>query len=217
MYPTDQTFYTSITNKILYERIPGGQLLDRISRHRKSIPIMLVLAIAIFFVSLLMTDPWVWFPSGVLALIMGREMIDRSNLNLGLISSLAFATVICLMVALLFNFYVDDLGYRLKEIAIAVACLSLGLAIVVSMISHTGLGMNKGMALLSTLFIALFLVTMIILTLLLFDTLGGNTLIVDNRWMMFIITDIGFIILGIWVLMVAIRSSIPLQVGGASR
>ncbi len=178
---------------------------------------MLVLAVAIFVVSLLTADPWVWFLSGVLALIVGRELFDRSDLDLGLISSLAFATIISLMVALLFNFYVDDLGYRLKEIAIAVACLTLGLSIVLSMTSHTGLGMNKGMALLSTLFIALFLVTMLILTLLLFDTLTGNTLIVDNRWMMFIITDIGFIILGLWVMMVAIRHSIPFRGGGASR
>ncbi len=170
---------------------------------------MLVLAVALFVVSLLSLDPWVWLLAGILALLLAREMVQRTDQNIELIESLAFATIIALMLSLLFNFYVEDVGYRLKELGIAAACLTTGFAIVISMTSHTRLEMNASMAVMSALFIALFLVTLIILTLLLFDTLSGNTLIIDNRWMMFIITDIGFIILGLWVIMVFMRGSIP--------
>jgi hypothetical protein len=178
---------------------------------------MLVLTVAIFLVSLVLVDPWIWLIAGIMALVLGREMVSRNDQNLGLISSLAFTTVIALMLALLFNFYVDDLGYRLKEIGVAVACLSTAFAVVILMTSHTRLEMNKGMAMMTTLFVSLFLMTSVMLTLLLFDALAGNTLIIDNRWMMFIVTDISVIILVLWLVMVYMKDSIPFDgTGGRS-
>ncbi len=170
---------------------------------------MLVMVVAIFIVSLPSVDPWVWFIAGMMALVLGKQMAQKTDQNLGLINSLAFATIIALLLALLFNFYTDDLGYRLKELGVSVACVSTAFAIVVSMTSHSRLELNTGMAILTTPFVALLLVTMTLISLFLFDMIAGNTLIVDNRWMMFIVTDIAFIVLGLWGLMALMHRSIP--------
>lgn len=172
---------------------------------------MVIIAMGLLIISALSIDPWVFILAGILVLVLIREALNPDGPNTPLISSLAFATIIALVVALLFNFYVEDIGYRLKEITIAVSCMAMGFLVVLSMVSHTRLEMNTAFAVLSTLFMALFMVTLLILNLLLFDTLAGNTLIIDNRWMMFIITDISFLVLGLWVVMVFLKRSIPFK------
>lgn len=172
---------------------------------------MVIIAMGLLIISALSIDPWVFILAGILVLVLIREALNPDGPNTPLTSSLAFATIIALVVALLFNFYVEDIGYRLKEITIAVSCMAMGFLVVLSMVSHTRLEMNTAFAVLSTLFMALFMVTLLILNLLLFDTLAGNTLIIDNRWMMFIITDISFLVLGLWVVMVFLKRSIPFK------
>lgn len=185
--------------------------MENNGRHRRFIPVMVIIAMGLLIISALSIDPWVFILAGILVLVLIREALNPDGPNTPLISSLAFATIIALVVALLFNFYVEDIGYRLKEITIAVSCLAMGFLVVLSMVSHTRLEMNTAFAVLSTLFMALFMVTLLILNLLLFDTLAGNTLIIDNRWMMFIITDISFLVLGLWVVMVFLKRSIPFK------
>lgn len=185
--------------------------MENNGRHRRFIPVMVIITMGLLIISALSIDPWVFILAGILVLVLIREALNPNGPNTPLISSLAFATIIALVVALLFNFYVEDIGYRLKEITIAVSCLSMGFLVVLSMVSHTRLEMNTAFAVLSTLFMALFMVTLLILNLLLFDTLAGNTLIIDNRWMMFIITDISFLVLGLWVAMVFLKRSIPFK------
>jgi hypothetical protein len=180
-------------------------------RHRRFIPVMIIITIGLLIISALSIDPWVFILAGILVLVLIREALNPNGPNTPLISSLAFATIIALVVALLFSFYMEDIGYRLKEITIAVSCLTMGFLVILSMVSHTRLEMNTAFAVLSTLFMALFMVTLLILNLLLFDTLAGNTLIIDNRWMMFIITDISFLVLGLWVVMVFLKRSIPFK------
>lgn len=185
--------------------------MENNGRHRRFIPVMVIIAMGLLIISALSIDPWVFILAGILVLVLIREALNPDGPNTPLISSLAFATIIALVVALLFNFYVEDIGYRLKEITIAVSCMAMGFLVVLSMVSHTRLEMNTAFAVLSTLFMALFMVTLLILNLLLFDTLAGNTLIIDNRWMMFIITDISFLVLGLWVVMVFLKRSIPFK------
>lgn len=172
---------------------------------------MFIVSIGILIVALLSVDPWVSLLAGILILILIRKILRPVYINMALSASLTFATVIALMMALLFNFYTLDLGYHLKEMGIAMACLTIAFLIVLSLVSHSRLTMNKSMAIFSVLFTALFLVTLLILNLLVFDILTGHTLIIDNRWMMFVITDIGFMILGMWVIMVFFRRSIPFE------
>lgn len=185
--------------------------MENNGRHRRFIPVMIIITIGLLIISALSIDPWVFILAGILVLVLIREALNPNGPNTPLISSLAFATIIALVVALLFSFYMEDIGYRLKEITIAVSCLTMGFLVILSMVSHTRLEMNTAFAVLSTLFMALFMVTLLILNLLLFDTLAGNTLIIDNRWMMFIITDISFLVLGLWVVMVFLKRSIPFK------
>ena len=172
---------------------------------------MTIISMGILVVALLSVDPWVSLLAGILVLILIRKIMRPAYINRALSASLAFTTIISLVLALLFNFYTLDLGFHLKEIGIAVACLSIAFLIVLSMISHSQLTMNRAMAILSVLFVALFLVTLLILNLLVFDFFTGHALIVDNRWMMFVVSDIGFMILGMWVVMVFFKRSIPFE------
>jgi hypothetical protein len=185
--------------------------MESVEKNWRGIPLMLIISIGILVVALLSIDPWVSLLAAVLILILIRKIVRPVYINVALSASLAFTTVIALMLAMLFNFYTLDIGYHLKEIGIAVACLSIAFLIVLSMISHTKLTMNRAMAILSVLFIALFLVTLLILNLLIFDFLTGHALIIDNRWMMFAVSDIGFMILGMWVVMVLFKRSIPFE------
>lgn len=172
---------------------------------------MFIISIGILVVALLSIDPWVSLLAAILILILIRKIMRPVYINVALSASLAFTAVIALVLALLFNFYTLDMGYHLKEIGIAVACLSIAFLMVLSMISHSMLTMNRAMAIFSVLFIALFLVTLLILNLLLFDSLTGHALIIDNRWMMFVVSDIGFMILAMWVVMVIFKRSIPFE------
>jgi hypothetical protein len=185
--------------------------LESVEKNWRGIPLMFIISIGILVVALLSIDPWVSLLAGILILILIRKILRPVYINMALSASLAFTTVIALMLALLFNFYTLDLGYHLKELGIAVACLAIGFLIVLSMVSHSRLTMNRSMAVLTVLFVALFLITLLILNLLVFDSLTGHSLIIDNRWMMFVVSDIGFMILGMWVVMVIFRRSIPFE------
>ena len=174
-------------------------------------PVLLIIAAALFLFSVVSVDPWVSVLAGILIMMLTIEVLRPAKMNLTLISYLSLATIMALAVAMLFDFYTVNIGFRLKEIGIAAACLTVSLLILVSMVVHSRLEMNISMAVLSAFFLAIFMITIMILNLYLFDVLVGNTLIIDNRWMMFVVTDITFLILGMWVLLVLFRRSIPFK------
>ncbi len=140
---------------------------------------------------------------------LGHYGVGMATFNIAALAGLASLTVGNVLLMMPVNVGCDP-WLDLFVFSRSVALFAAGGLMTSCALIRGGLRLNPFMFVITIYLTANLLLSLCVLGLLLFDFLSDHVIIIDNRWMMFIISDV-FIALGAFtLLLLAIRQHIPL-------